>query len=113
MSIASNIKELRKRFDLTQAQLAEIAGVTNKAVSTWENGKAIPHMGCIQKMADYFGISKSDIIEDKQEKPIQLDELRTEVFNLLVALPEKDLSRVRDFLAGLQAARAEEEVHRK
>lgn len=115
MTIGENIKQLRERFGLTQTQLGEIAGVSDKAVSTWENGANIPRMGAIQKMADYFGIQKSAIIEgmDEKKNPTQMDELKEEVFNLLVDLPQKDLVRVRDFLAGLKAAREEGEVHHK
>lgn len=65
MSIAENIKALRKKYNLTQAQLGEIAGVSDKAVWTWENGTAEPRMGAIQKIADYFNIKKSDIVDDK------------------------------------------------
>lgn len=63
MTIGENIKILRQKNNLTQEDLANIAGVTNKAVSSWENNKKLPRMGAIQKMADYFGIKKSDIIE--------------------------------------------------
>lgn len=108
MSISSNIKQIRERFGLTQDQLGEIAGASGKAVSTWENGKAVPRMGAIQKMADYFGISKSDIIEDKEEKPIPEDELDNELINLLSDLTPQETVRVIDFVAGLKAARAGE-----
>ena len=64
MSIGTNIKKLRIEHGLDQVQLGEIAGVSDKAVSTWENDISIPRMGAIQKIADYFGISKSAIIED-------------------------------------------------
>lgn len=64
MSIGSNIKRLREMHGMNQAELAEIAGVTDKAVSTWEHDKKIPRMGAIQKIADYFKITKSDIIEE-------------------------------------------------
>lgn len=63
MSIGENIKRLREAHGLTQLQLAEIACVTDKAVSTWENDLKTPRMGALQKIADYFGIAKSDIIE--------------------------------------------------
>ncbi|MBR6637723.1 MAG: helix-turn-helix transcriptional regulator, partial [Lachnospiraceae bacterium] len=49
---------------MTSQEMAKIAGVTDKAISTWESGTRIPRMGAIQKMADYFGLQKSDIIED-------------------------------------------------
>ena len=105
MSIGDNIKRLREAHDLTQEQLGEIAGATDKAVSTWEKGKAVPRMGAIQRMADYFGISKSDIIEDK-EKPIPEDELDNELISLLSDLTPEELVRVVDFVSGLKAARA-------
>ncbi|MFE7082528.1 LexA family protein [Priestia megaterium] len=65
MSIGKNIKKLREIHNLSQKELAEIAGVSDKAVSTWENGLKDPRMGSIQKIADHFGILKSDIIEEK------------------------------------------------
>lgn len=68
MGIENNIKRLREMHGLTQEQLGEIAGVSDKAVSTWENGSNYPRMGAIQKMADHFGITKSQLIEDEIEK---------------------------------------------
>lgn len=65
MSIGKNIKKIRIANGMEQSQIAKIAGVTNKAVSAWENELSVPRMGAIQKIADYFGILKSDIIEDK------------------------------------------------
>ena len=67
MSISSNIKRLRESHGLTQAQFGSIAGVTDKAVSTWEAGIKEPRMGAIQKICDYFNISKSEILLDEQE----------------------------------------------
>lgn len=65
MSIGRNIKRLRELHNLSQKEFAEIAGVSDKAVSTWENEIKEPRMGAIQKIADHFNILKSDIIEDR------------------------------------------------
>lgn len=65
MGIPENIKRLRLKHELTQAELGKIAGVTDKAVSTWESGAAAPRMGAIEKIAKHFNISKSEIIEDE------------------------------------------------
>ena len=62
MGISERIKYLRDLHGLTQAELGKIAGVSDKAVSTWENGSAEPRMGAIQNMADHFGISKGWLI---------------------------------------------------
>lgn len=63
MSIGKNIQNLRIQRGLSQKELAVIAGVTDKSVSAWEKDRIIPRMGPIQRMADYFGVRKSDIIE--------------------------------------------------
>lgn len=75
MSIGQNIKRLRLRAGLSQMEFGELLGVSDKAVSTWENDLKFPRMGTIQKMAEYFHINKSDIIEDKGEGPIPKSEI--------------------------------------
>ena len=74
MSISKNIKKLRLEHNLSQKEFAKIAGVSDKAVSTWENGTKEPRMGTIQKIADFFGIKKSDIIEDNDDDLRELTE---------------------------------------
>lgn len=69
MGISENIKKLRDRYGLTQSELGEIAGVSDKAVSTWENGTAEPRMGAVQKIAEHFGITKGSIVDDPPEPP--------------------------------------------
>lgn len=64
--IGNNIKKLRETYKLTQADLGKIAGVSDKAVWTWENGTAEPRMGAIQKIADYFGIPKATLIDGSE-----------------------------------------------
>lgn len=66
MSIAENIKRIRMEHGLSQAELGKIAGVSDKAVSTWELGIKVPRMGAVEKMANYFGITKSAIVDDVQ-----------------------------------------------
>lgn len=64
MGIAENIKKLRSIYGVTQEELARVAGVTENAVSKWENGYANPRMGAIERIAACYRISKSNIIED-------------------------------------------------
>lgn len=67
MSIEKNIKELREKHNLTQKEFAQIAGVTDKAVSMWEQGKRDPRMGAIKKISDFFKIRISDILGEENE----------------------------------------------
>jgi len=64
MGIKENIKRIREIYGLTQQDLADIAGVTNKAVSAWESGLSEPRMGAIERIANRFGLMKSNIIEE-------------------------------------------------
>lgn len=63
MAISDNIKFLREYTKLSQSDFGSLFGVSDKAVSTWEKGTRDPRMGVIQKMADKFGLRKSDIID--------------------------------------------------
>lgn len=75
MGIRENIINLRKQHGLTQDELAKIAGVSRGAVSQWEGGFSEPRMGAVQRMADYFGIKKGDLIEDAQDSDPDFDRL--------------------------------------
>lgn len=68
MAIKDNIKNLRMKRHLSQEELAKAIGCTNKAVSTWEKGTREPRMGAIQRMADFFGVPKSALIEDDPQE---------------------------------------------
>jgi len=45
----------RQKRGLSQTQLAEMLGVTNKAVSKWENGRAKPSTDTLRRLASLFG----------------------------------------------------------
>lgn len=60
------IKELRKKNNLTQKQLADKYGVTYQAVSKWENGINLPEVTLIREMSRDFNISVEDILDGEQ-----------------------------------------------
>lgn len=70
MSIGKNIKRLRESKGLTQEEFGTIAGVSSMAVSQWENDRAVPRMGSVQRIADHFGIPKGDVIDEKSTAPV-------------------------------------------
>ena len=57
MNIGTNIYTLRKEKKITQAQLAEKLGVSEQAVSKWENEQCAPDVSLFPIIADYFGVS--------------------------------------------------------
>ncbi|MBQ1284198.1 MAG: XRE family transcriptional regulator [Acutalibacteraceae bacterium] len=70
MPIGNNIKRLRAESGLTQDRLGELVGVTGKAVCSWELGLKTPRMPVIERLADLFGVSKTEIIEDAKSTPV-------------------------------------------
>ncbi|WP_339212333.1 LamG-like jellyroll fold domain-containing protein [Ornithinibacillus sp. FSL M8-0202] len=55
--LSHNISWLRKKCGLTQEQLAKRLGVSNQAVSKWENGQSFPDMLLLPQLSDIFGVS--------------------------------------------------------
>ncbi len=57
------IAELRKSQGMTQLELAEKMGVTDKAVSKWERDLSYPDVGSIPKLAEIFGVSVDALMQ--------------------------------------------------
>ena len=57
----------------SQKELAEVAGVSAPTFNEWVKAKKFPRIDKIQKLADYFGIQKSDLIEEKMTKKKEKD----------------------------------------
>lgn len=69
--IAKNLVELRTKAHFTQLELAEKINYTDKAVSKWERGEAIPDLRVIIKLAEIYNISVDDIVTEHREKKIR------------------------------------------
>lgn len=69
------IYDLRKRNGISQIDLAKLLGVTNKAVSKWENGKAKPKTEILRKMASYFKIPIEELLMMKGEKKMEISKI--------------------------------------
>lgn len=62
---SKNLNFYINKNNLKQLEIAKSIGVSPQTFNTWVKGIAIPRMGKIQKLADYFGIYKSDLLEEK------------------------------------------------
>lgn len=72
---AKNLRYYMDSRGKTQKELAEIVGVSAPTMNDWLKAKKYPRIDKIEILANYFGILKSDLIEDKKEKPIDEDGL--------------------------------------
>lgn len=64
--IGKFIAEKRKKRKLTQEQLAEKLGVTDRAVSNWENGKNMPDLSMFKSLCDELNISINELMSGEE-----------------------------------------------
>lgn len=65
--MSENLKYFIEKSGKDRRELADIWGFPYSTVTEWINGKKYPRIDRIEIMAEYFGILKSDLIEDKTE----------------------------------------------
>lgn len=68
---SSNLRKYMSLNNKTQVDLINDLGFNKSAVSTWCNGTRLPRMDKVDALAKYFGIRRSDLIEDKSESKIK------------------------------------------
>ena len=73
-TMAENLSHYVEMSGKTQKELADIFGIAYSTFNDWMNAKTYPRIDKIELMANYFGIQKSDLIEDKEfkEKPDEM-----------------------------------------
>ena len=57
---------MRKEKNLTQDELGEQIGVTNKTVSRWENGNYLPPVEMLQILSKFYGVSINEILNGER-----------------------------------------------
>ena len=66
-TLGTMIAELRKQQGMTQLELAEKMGVTDKAVSKWERDLSCPDINSLPKLAEILGVSVEELMQIKKE----------------------------------------------
>ena len=108
----SFLRELRKEKQLTQEQLAERFGVTNRSVSRWETGSNMPDLSILVELADFYDVDIRDIIdgerkgeyvnnEEKERLQLVADYAENEKNTLLVRLRIISIVGLVSLVAGL------------
>ena len=105
-------KECRLANNMSQKFVALSVGVSPPMVSQWESGVKEPSKETLLKLANLFNVTTDYLLgrdesQKQKETAAQGDDLDSQLVNLLTSLPEKDVQRVKDFVAGLKAAREE------
>lgn len=65
-NFAYQISKIREMNNITQKELAEIIGVSDRTISKWENGSSVPDGVSIRKICNKLGISPSNLLTEKR-----------------------------------------------
>ena len=73
-AIGSYIAHKRREKNLTQEQLAQQLGVSNKTISKWENGKCMPDYSIIRKLCEVLQVTLPELMdgEDAAEDSVRV-----------------------------------------
>ena len=101
---SKNLKMFIAKSGKDRKEVASDLGVPYSTVTDWVNGKKYPRIDNLEKIAAYFGISKSNLIEDFEAKQKDNDVLATIIVQLRM---NKDLLNVTEKLIKLDKAKLE------
>ena len=113
--MAKNLKHYVARSGKTQKEIAAVVGVAPSTFNDWLKAKKYPRIDKIEILAEYFGILKSDLIEDKprEHKDMQKNNdaivdiimrmrIDNEFLSLVVALNKLDSKKLASLSAFLK-----------
>ena len=81
--IGKFISELRKEKNMTQEQLAEKMGVTDRSISRWENGKTMPDLSMITILAEELNVEVSELLNGRKMTKEEVEKLRDTINNVI------------------------------
>lgn len=116
---AKNLNKYISLSNKTQKEIADAIDVSPQTFNTWCQGIALPRMGKVQRLADYFGIGKTDLIDEKSnsdtdhyylneetreiaQEAFENPELRT-LFKVARDIPPERLRAYIEFMKTLKA----------
>lgn len=83
---AKNLRKYMEVKGITQKELAEIIGVSAPTMNDWLQAKKYPRIDKIEKLANYFGILKSDLIEEKSEEHFETQKNNNTIASIVIRL---------------------------
>ena len=92
---SANLKRYVKLSGKMHKDVAKAVGVCKGTFCDWMNGRSYPRMDKVQKLADYFGITKSDLVEkyveqeEQDEETIEFAQKLQELYSNFHKIPEE------------------------
>lgn len=100
--MADNIRYYLRLNNITQTEICSALGFKMPTFSDWVNAKTYPRIDKIEMMANYFGISKSDLVE-RRPAPQAEDGPKEKAHRLLDQIPEDKLRDVMSYMEFLKS----------
>lgn len=69
MTLGQKLKEIRKRFGLSQEQLAEIINVSRQSITKWESDNGLPDVSNLQELSKVFGVTVDYLLNGENQLP--------------------------------------------
>lgn len=98
--IGGFIASQRKQKNMTQAELAEKLGITDRAVSKWETGKCMPDPSLYKSLCEMLGITINELINGEFIKAENVQTNTDENIVEIIRIVEK-LKRQKEILVGV------------
>ncbi len=83
-----NLKRYIDKSGRTQKEIAEEIGVGQSTFTDWVKGRIYPRMDKVEKLANYFGISKSDLVEDVNVGKETVSNKEQQILDLFHKIPD-------------------------
>lgn len=84
-----NLKRYIANANKSQVEVAKAIGVSPCTITDWIKGRTYPRMDKVQLLAEYFGIKKSDLVEDENITKESISDKEQEIFDLFHKIPEE------------------------
>lgn len=99
--MSANIKKYMAEKNITAKELSKTIDVPYTTVLSWIKSEYYPRIDKIEKMSEFFGVLKSDLIEDKTKQPVQneLSDRKKAFIKQVAEMSDAQLDRLEQILA--------------
>jgi transcriptional regulator with XRE-family HTH domain len=100
------LKQLRNEHGMTQEQLGEKIGVSNKTISRWETGNYMPTVDCLQMLSDIYQISINELLSGERASGDEFTKIADENLTVTLKKLEKDYQAFENKMIGIMVVTA-------
>ncbi len=99
--LQENLKRLRQERGLSQEAMAQELHVVRQTVSKWEKGSSVPDADMLKQIAELFGVSVSQLLEEAEARNVDEVALQLALLNQRLANRERRTNTILKWVAGI------------